>query len=203
VSKLSWNHSFIGLILIVLIASCSRPAPANRVVVVQPFGDFDPVLANKSFQQIRRLFQRTLLRPSIKLPESAWYAPRARYRADELLRVLQTMVSGDTVIIGMTSKDISTTKDGIKDWGIMGLGYRPGDACVVSTYRLAKVNLGDQFIKVAIHELGHTQGLPHCPVQTCFMRDAKGGNPLNEETGFCSSCKSFLIQKGWKLENSR
>jgi archaemetzincin len=32
------------------------------------------------------------------------------------------------------------------------------------------------------------------------MRDAEGGNPTDEETGFCPSCKEFLIRKGWQLK---
>jgi archaemetzincin len=81
----------------------------------------------------------------------------------------------------------------------MGLGFCPGNVCVASTFRLSKKNLKEQFYKVAIHELGHTQGLPHCEDKSCFMRDAEGGNPLNEEHGFCEVCKLFLKSKGWEL----
>jgi archaemetzincin len=57
-----------------------------------------------------------------------------------------------------------------------------------------------QFYKVAIHELGHTQGLPHCENKTCYMRDAEGGNPLEEEVDFCKTCKMFLKNRGWVLK---
>ena len=92
---------------------------------------------------------------------------------------------------------ISTTKNEIKDFGVMGLGFRPGNACVASSFRLSKQNKLDQLFKVAIHELGHTQGLPHCEVKTCFMRDAEGKNQTNDEKEFCSSCKIKLEKKGW------
>ena len=81
----------------------------------------------------------------------------------------------------------------------MGLGYRPGNACVVSSYRLSKKNKTEQFYKVALHELGHTEGLPHCKNKTCLMRDAEGGNPLNEEKEFCISCKKYLKGKKWNI----
>jgi len=81
----------------------------------------------------------------------------------------------------------------------MGLGDQPGNACVLSTYRLSKTNLLSQLNKLALHELGHTQGLPHCDNQKCFMRDAEAGNHFDEETDFCDSCKSFLKRKGWFL----
>lgn len=104
------------------------------------------------------------------------------------------------VTIGLTTNDISTTKGQIEDYGIMGLGYQPGSSCVVSTFRLNKKNLQEQFFKVSIHELGHTAGLPHCKVLNCFMRDAEGRNHLEEETDFCTTCKSHLLSKGWTLK---
>jgi archaemetzincin len=101
------------------------------------------------------------------------------------------------VSIGITHKDISATKDEYADWGVMGLGFCPGNACVVSTFRLSKAEKQEQLFKVAIHELGHTQGLPHCEEKTCFMRDAEGGNPTGEEKEFCPHCKDYLLKKGW------
>ena len=62
-----------------------------------------------------------------------------------------------------------------------------------------KKNKTEQFYKVALHELGHTEGLPHCKNKTCLMRDAEGGNPLNEEKEFCISCKKYLKGKKWNI----
>ena len=172
---------------------------AGRVVLIQPLGEFSPHDLDKVQVGIKKLFPQVLVKAAIPLPRMAWYEPRQRYRADSLIRYLIQFGNADTVVIGMTHHDISTTKGAIKDWGVMGLGFSPGHACVVSTFRLSRVNRSEQFYKVAIHELGHTQGLSHCPERTCFMRDAEGGNPLDEEYDFCTSCKSFLISKGWQL----
>ncbi|MBC7425020.1 MAG: matrixin family metalloprotease [Bacteroidia bacterium] len=102
-------------------------------------------------------------------------------------------------ILALTTYDISTTKNNIVDYGLMGLGFRPGNACVASSFRLSDKNKKEQLFKIAIHELGHTFGLPHCPDTHCYMRDAKGKNHTNELTGFCSSCKNVLLDAGWKL----
>ncbi len=171
----------------------------DRVIIVQPFDDFPPSLSEKVSHQLKQIHTEVMLREAIALPVPAYYKERNRYRADSLIRYLKQYASPGTVVIGLTTKDISTAKGNVKDWGVMGLAYCPGNTCIVSVFRLKRENLYEQFYKVAIHELGHTQGLKHCPHKTCFMRDAEGGNPLNEEHEFCSSCKKYLIKKGWKL----
>jgi archaemetzincin len=135
----------------------------------------------------------------MSLPSTAFYPARNRYHADSIIKYLDRFNSADTVIIGLTNKDISTIKENMQDWGIMGLGDEPGNACVVSTFRLSKTKTPAQFYKLALHELGHTQGLAHCQNKFCFMRDSEGGNHLDEEVGFCPTCKSFIKSKGWLL----
>jgi archaemetzincin len=168
-------------------------------IYIQPFDDLPPTLSSYAISEIKKFFPEVLLLKPVHLPRQSWYEPRNRYRADSLIYWLKNRVNDDEVVIGLTSKDISTTKNGIKDWGVMGLGYRPGKSCIASTFRLSRQNLKHQFFKVAIHELGHTQGLDHCPVKTCFMRDAEGGNPTNEEKEFCQNCRRILLKKGWNL----
>ena len=180
--------------------SCQQITQANSVILIQPFNDFTPELTNSVYAKLKEINPNTILKTPLQLPIKAYYPPRNRYRADSLIKYLSNFGSADTVIIGMTNKDISSTKGSVSDFGIMGLGYCPGNSCVVSTFRLAKTNLSEQFYKLAIHELGHTQGLPHCSNKICFMRDANGKNVLNEEKDFCKSCKSFLKNKGWQLK---
>lgn len=191
----------IWLIFIAFIATSSGCGyyASNKVIVIQPLGSFSPGLTQLVYKQLKAINPPTVIRQPIALPAEAYYAPRKRYRADTLIRYLARHIGSDTIVIGITDKDISTHKGAVADWGVMGLGYCPGKSCVVSTYRLSQKDLSAQFYKVAIHELGHTQGLPHCAEKTCFMRDAEGGNPLNEEEGFCASCKTYLKRKGWRL----
>ncbi|MBW1654823.1 Zn-dependent protease [Flavobacterium quisquiliarum] len=194
-------------VFILLFSLCScinkrdneNTVKSQKVIVIQPLGNFEPKQSQKVLTEIKTINPNVVLRQNIDFPEKSFYKPRNRYRADSIIKNLKNSIGSDSVIVGLSHFDISTTKNNIKDWGVMGLGYMPGKACVVSDFRLSKKHRNSQFYKLVLHELGHTAGLPHCKIKTCLMRDAEGGNPLNEEKDFCKSCKSFLKNKGWQL----
>ena len=192
---------FLLIVFIILssVISCRKLPPSNRVFVIQPFTGMPSSQITSIYEMLKKINPKTFIREAIPIPESAFYSPRNRYRADSIINYLKHCASTDTVFIGLTNKDISISKRSVKDWGVMGLGFEPGNACIVSTYRLSGNNLLNQLNKLTLHELGHTQGLPHCNIKECFMRDAEGTNHFDEETGFFQSCKSFLKSKGWSL----
>ena len=191
--------NLLFLFIILLTGSCQLQDPAKKVVVMQPFDDMPQKHVQEIYRRINPVYDTVIIRKAIPLPALAYTAPRNRYRADSLIRFLKNRVGKDTLIMGLTSKDISTTKGKFNDYGIMGLAYSPGNSCVISSFRLNKNKLADQLYKVAIHELGHTTGLPHCKIKSCYLRDAEGGNPLDHEISFCKTCQSHLKNKGWKL----
>lgn len=183
------------------INSTSTEISEPIIIDLQPFDGIPKENVAFVYNELQKIYPNIKINKSIALPETAYYRQRNRYRADSLIKFLRTITPKGHVTIGLTNKDISHTKGKIQDYGIMGLGYRPGSSCVVSTFRLSKNNLLMQYFKVSIHELGHTQGLPHCPVKTCFMRDAEGKNHTDEETDFCPNCKRHLISKGWTFKS--
>ena len=199
---------YLILLLVFILSCCTKEkniinkgneGKVQKVIVIQPLGDFQLNQAKRVLTQIKTINSDVVLRQNISFSVNSFYKPRNRYRADSIIKNLRTHIGSDSVIVGLSNYDISTTKDGIKDWGVMGLGYKPGKACVVSDFRLSNKNKNEQFYKLVLHELGHTAGLPHCKIKTCLMRDAKGSNPFDQEKAFCSHCKRFLKSKGWKL----
>lgn len=169
------------------------------VIILQPFQGLSKEYTQYLYTEISKVFPKVLINNPIEIPKSTYYPERKRYRADKLIFYLKNRTEKGFITIGLTHQDISHTKGKIKDYGIMGLGYMPGNACLISHFRLTNQNRLKQFLKLAIHELGHTQGLPHCPNLNCYMRDAKGKNHFDEESNFCETCKSTLSSKGWNF----
>jgi archaemetzincin len=200
------NHLLIFSVSIVFFISCeeiNENSSVNKPMIIdmQPFGDFSDSQIEFVYRELLKIYPSVKINKSIELPKNAYYKERNRYRADTLIRYLSRITPKDHITIGFTNKDISQTKGTINDYGIMGLGYKPGKSCVVSTFRLSKEHQSIQLFKLSIHELGHTQGLPHCSEKTCFMRDAKGKNHTDEEKDFCQKCKTVLISKGWRFNH--
>lgn len=195
----------IYLLFIYVLSSCSEKKEGvikdgeAVTILVQPFKDINSGDVAEVAKQIRKLYPKVKILEPVDLPTKSYYKPRNRYRADSIISFLSKNTRKSFVTIGLTTKDISATKGNIKDFGIMGLGFRPGTSCVASSFRLDKKKSNEQLFKVAIHELGHTQGLKHCPEKKCFMRSAEGKNPTDEETDFCKKCKQILINKNWKF----
>ncbi len=177
-------------------------ADNKLTIALQPLGQLDPKLV----EQVKGIILSTynvdvVIMPLKELPKEAYYAPRNRYRAEKLALYLANLDTKTTKVVGLTAKDISTTKGQFQDWGIFGfalLGQRPA---VVSTFRLKKNQAQQKLFlerlgKVINHEIGHTFGLDHCPNATCIMEDAAGTiRTVDREKDFCPDCKAKLSGK--------
>ena len=200
------------LILIVFLSISCFTRNRTLRIGIQPFENFDPVLIDTIALAIRKTYEADVyILPSVKLPESAFiHVKSPRYRADSLIKYLKRNKS-DTLdyVLGLTHNDISTTKRDkfgrvkqppykYTDWGIFGLGYRPGPSCVVSSYRIKTMDqelFFSRLKKICIHELGHNMGLPHCSSEKCVMQDAaetiRTIDRVHQE--LCEKCRRIIV----------
>jgi len=183
----------ILLVLLVLLFSTQANSQWKQPVALQPFGTIENQLLQQVVNAVKKSFCKidVDIRPAIPLPKSAYYKPRNRYRAEKLLDYLESYYALQkkkkyVKIIGLTSKDISTTKEQYYDWGIFGLAYLDAGPCVVSTFRLRR----------KAKSVGHTFGASHCPVKGCVMEDARGTIKTVDAGGveFCSRCREKLYR---------
>lgn len=199
----------------IIITACNlnhSSTPQTTTIGIQPYEDFPPALMDTIEKSLQQVYGFDLVRlPTTNLPQWAFTTLRSpRYRADSLLRHLKrNKPDSINYMLGLTQKDISTTKhnkDGsVKepanryiDWGIFGLGYRPGPSCVVSIYRLKNKNKKRYYSrikKICMHEIGHCLGLPHCSNHPkCVMRDAAETIKTidNVDLWLCDACKKQI-----------
>ncbi|MBN2611506.1 MAG: hypothetical protein JXB00_08115 [Bacteroidales bacterium] len=199
----------ILILLIFISASCTRNN--SPIVGLQPFEKIESSIIDSVVLVIEEVYgYRTIVLETRELPDLAFVRFKTpRYRADSLLNYL-IAIKPDTVdyILGLTNKDISMTKrdqkGGIKkpeekytDWGVFGLAYRPGESCIVSTYRL-RSSCYNTFVsrlkKVCLHELGHNLGLKHCVNDSCVMQDAAESIKTIDrvQLKLCEKCSSKI-----------
>jgi archaemetzincin len=181
-------------------AAASRP-----IIYVAPLGEALPAVDVAAVRDALVAFYAADVRvlPRAPLPAVAFTRPRRRWRAEKLLVFLRgAMPAGGTRILGLTGADISTTKDRFEDWGVMGLGEEPGVATVISSFRCRKKardagHARERLAKVAVHEIGHSLGLDHCPTKGCLMHDAEGQVvAVDDEYDLCPRCRARLAAAG-------
>jgi archaemetzincin len=171
-----------------LWVGCEKSSTNEIKVGIQPYADFSKAKTDTVAKIIHTFYGvETIILPKKSHHISTFTKAKSpRYRADKIIK-LQKVELADSLdyIIGLTEKDISTSKKEngkikepihkYQDWGIMGLAYCPGESCVVSTFRIQHKNKAVHFMrlkKVTVHEFGHNLGLPHCPDKKCVMTDA-------------------------------
>lgn len=180
----------------------AKPSP---LIVLQPLGnalaqaELDAVVAALTAFYAVRIETRSTL----PLPKSALYAPRKRYRAEKLLSYLLEHESPEArVTLGLTSSDISTTKGPHQDFGILGLATLDGRSAVLSSFRCRRgaknaAHARSRYAKTAVHELGHSFGLDHCPSAGCLMHDGEGSVLTTDgEHDLCAATRARLAALG-------
>jgi archaemetzincin len=203
-----WIRPFIVITLLSLL-SCSGDRTIK--VGIQPFGNFDRSLTDTVSNALANAYGvKVYVLERKSLPEEAFINVKLpRYRADKIISMVKAQKPDSLhYIFSLTDKDISTTKrdelgrikepeSKYSDWGVFGLGYRPGTSCIVSIYRLKNTNqrkFVERLKKVSIHELGHNLGLKHCESDLCVMRDAVETIKTIDkvDSKLCGQCRAKL-----------
>ena len=132
-------------------------------------------------------------------PSCAYDSSRKQYNSSLLLAKLIEMKPKDSLrILGVTDLDLFIP---ILTF-VFGEAQLNGPTAVVSIHRLKNEFYGlprnDQLLqerleKEAVHELGHTFGLRHCPDSECVMHFSNSLQDTDRKrSSFCSRCLELL-----------
>ena len=139
---------------------------------------------------------------ALAIPEGAYDRKRGQYQSVEMMKMLAQQAPSDALrILGVTDVDLAIPMLTF----LFGQAQFDGRVAIVSLCRLHQEFYGlppddallrERTVKEALHELGHTFGLAHCPDTKCAMSlathiglvDAK-----NEQ--YCDRCGLQLVQR--------
>ncbi len=111
-------------ILPIWVLAAALQAQSLPVVAIQPLGPVKATDVRKVKEGITSLYAVTVeVLPETPLPQVAYYKPRDRYKADDILDAITSQEPAHAHrIMALTARDISTTNEKADDWGIMGMG---------------------------------------------------------------------------------
>jgi len=161
------------------------------MIKLVPIGEVEKSTLETLRQPLTEAFgQRAWLGDRIDLTKGSWDQHRGQHLASMLLAQLPRS-SLDDRVLGVVDVDIFAP----------GLNFVFGEADIAGRRALISLTrLRQEFyglpLKEAVHELGHTYGLKHCPNSACVMHfsnslhdtDLKGWN-------FCHTCHEKISQE--------
>jgi archaemetzincin len=142
-----------------------------------------------------RLRAACLIEPQWQNREFAYNPERGQYHSTEILkRLLQHPHAESWRILGVTDGDLYIP---ILTF-VFGEAQLGAGAALISTHRLRPEFYGmrrdpgllqARLLKEALHELGHTFGLRHCPDYLCVMSASHSADRIDlKQANFCPAC---------------
>ena len=131
-------------------------------------------------------------------PSLAFDPSRRQFHSTAILRMLAARLDAAR-LLGVTESDLFVP---ILTY-VFGEAQLEGDCALVSLHRLHEEFYGleadetrllERLVKEAVHELGHTFGLRHCPDWRCVMASTHAVERLDlKEAAFCPSCRRSVV----------
>ncbi len=166
-------------------------------ILVVPFFEIGPAVSSALKEGLERIFSLgvTMGRRNAP-PPGAYDSSREQFRALALLKsACEERFDTGQIVLGVTDRDMYESRLNF----VFGLASAAMGCAVVSTARLRYSPYGvdgdrslflRRLLTEAVHEIGHTLGLEHCPDPLCVMHfsntladtDRKGYD-------FCARCR--------------
>jgi len=172
-------------------------ADEKRILII-PIGEADQTTLDSIARALREIYgSETVIGDAVPIPEKTYNTRRQQYHSTRILKALETLKPGGyDIVLGVIDRDLYVPE----------LNFVFGEAdvlariAVIGLPRLRQEYYGleqDRALfllraaKEAIHELGHTCGLGHCPDPRCIMHFSNSlGDTDMKDPRFCTTCRN-------------
>ncbi len=168
-------------------------------VGILPIGDVDTTVLVHLGEGLPKVLPDTkchVIEEILPLSENALDKKRGQYRSNQILIGIQNYAAkkGLSRILGVLDADIFVPELNF----VFGEAAFPGKTALISLWRLkpefhgesaSRTVLMERSLKEAVHEVGHTLGLRHCPRFSCVMHFSNSiFDTDNKQNLFCDEC---------------
>ncbi len=188
------------LFIILLWISILPRNDVKPVITIVRIGNISNYLILRVASNIENILNvRIVIKNIDTLPGNSYIHVMSTERdAGKIVDWLETIYKGRTIAI--TDQNLFDVSYQQTDFAIYihlhslyGYAGTLNKKSIVSVSGMDTDCITSQLTKVAIHELGHTYGLNHCPNVLCIMNIGDGTNKsIDEAIGLCKNCSNYL-----------
>ncbi len=174
----------------------------RQTIELVPVGQVPDTLLSELIERIEARFPGRSVRLSryhLPIPPTAFDPSRGQFRADTILDQLAALPAQAECVLGVADADLFAP--GLNF--IFGQAHIGGRVAMIALARLRPEFWGrpadpklfrERAAKEAIHELGHTYGLRHCPNPACVMHFSNTLDETDQKTDrFCGVHEAELL----------
>jgi archaemetzincin len=172
----------------------------EKVLYLVPIGKVDEDILTVLCEALEGVFLTPCeVSPAQPSPSYAYNERRQQYLSSSILREMgELSLPGAYRLLGVVDLDLYVPELNF----VFGQASLKGKEAIIALPRLRQAFYGlpetpDLFrkraVKEAIHELGHTHGLPHCPDRLCVMHFSNSLRDTDiKDSSFCRNCRQEL-----------
>ena len=200
----------MGLVIFILYGQGSAVETGRKSfikmeikILLVPVGKIEEWILGTLEDHLEKTFQSQVeTGEGLELPEEAYDSRRNQYFSSFILEKLRQAIKPAKPQKILAISDVDLYVEGLNF--VFGEAELGGHFAIISLARLHQSFYGFQedkplFIerakKEAVHELGHTFGLRHCPDSKCVMHFSNSLQDTDRKrTSFCSRCQERLTK---------
>jgi len=178
----------------------------EHTILVVPVGEPDPGVLERICEDIARVLGfGTRIQPLIEDLSFAYDPGRDQYHSTLILEKLADRAPADALkVLAVVPVDLFIPIL----THVYGEAQLGGRTSVISSFRLKRDSFGsalpqkllDRMAKEAIHELGHTFSLRHCPEENCIMHYCRDEADVDRKSDqLCRYCRTLVADEMRRL----